>query len=391
MVSLRMPCRSPRTTRRTTVLLTTLLTAAAASATAPARAQSTDAPYGTLSLPVSGTTVPLHPGLRPTIDVMINGHGPFRMLVETGSARSYLLPDNYARVYAERAQSTDTMRIGTALLTGIVLRRNAHLGVTGIDGLLGLDALFDAAVTLDFPARELRLVKDTLPAANGRDLLTLGSTAQLWTVPITLADRTVHAFLDTQSALSISAAPSRAREFSFTSAPVMVGQARGPTIGNVPLERARLAADAYIGDAQLKQPLVDLLPLSAPLPPDAFILGLQVLSHFSVTLDQRVGRVRMARENRVVPAPPPLFATGLSAITRPDGARFVLAVLENSAAAEAGLKPGEVILRLDGRAITQVSEAEWRDAISGGATIRLRVTNGFEERDVKLTPRFLGF
>jgi len=71
--------------------------------------------------------------------------------------------------------------------------------------------------------------------------------------------------------------------------------------------------------------------------------------------------------------------------------RFVLAVAGNSAAAEAGITPGEVILRLNGRAVTRVSEAEWRDAMSGSGTIKLRVTNGVEERDVKLTPRYLGF
>ncbi len=379
--------RPLRTVLHTAMALATLL----ASGTAPARAQSTETANGTLTLPPAGTTVPLYPGLRPVVDVTINGHGPFRMLVETGSAATYLLPANYARVFTDLASASDTLRIGTATLTGIRIRRHAQLGVPEIDGLLGLDAFFDAAVTFDFPNRVLRLTKDTLPAANDRDVLTLGATSQLWTVPMVLGNRQVNAILDTQSALSISADASRAREFSFTSAPAVVGQARGPTIGNVPLERARLSADVAIGDARLRQPLVDLLPLAAPLPPDAFILGLQVLSQFAVTLDQRVGRIRFARENRIVPAPPPVYATGLSAIVRPDGLRFVLAVADNSAAAAAGIKPGEVILRVDGRSVTQVSDTEWREAMSGSATLRLRVTNGIEERDVKLTPRYLGF
>ncbi len=362
-----------------------------ASAAATVRAQSSETPNGTLTLPPAGTTVPLYPGLRPVVDVTINGHGPFRMLVETGSAASYLLPATYARVFNERPSASDTLRIGSAILTGIRIRRHVQLGVPDIDGLIGLDALFDAAVTFDFPDRVLRLTKDTLPAANDRDVLTLGATSQLWTVPLLLGNRPVNAILDTQSALSISADVSRVREFSFTSMPAVVGQARGPTIGNVPLQRARLSEDAIIGDARMRQPLVDLLPLVAPLPPDAFILGLQVLSQFAVTLDQRVGRIRFARANRIVPAPPPVYATGLSAIVRPDGLRFVLAVADNSAAAEAGIKPGEVILRLDGRSVREVSETEWRNAMSGSTTLRLRVSNGFDERDVQLTPRYLGF
>ncbi len=83
-----------------------------------------------------------------------------------------------------------------------------------------------------------------------------------------------------------------------------------------------------------------------------------MLSQFAVTLDQRVVRIRFAPEDRVVPAPPQVYAVGLSAIVRPDGLRFVLAIADNSAAAETGIKSGEVILRPDGRAVTMVSDTK---------------------------------
>lgn len=350
------------------------------------------APRGVVSIPAQGTTVPLLTGMRPIVHVTINGHGPFRMLVETGSLISYLLPGPYAATFgADSARPSDKVRIGDATITGITIRRNARLGVPGIDGLLGLDALYDAAITIDFPVGTLTLSRDTLPAANGRDVLTLGVASLFWTVPLMLGDTPVNAIIDTQSALSISSAPSRAQGLAFTTAPVPVGRARGPTIGNVIVQRARLAASARLGDAELQQPLIDLLPLASPLPQDAFILGLQVLTHFAVTIDQRVGRARFARLERVVPAPHPAYATGLGATRRRDGLHVVLSVLENSAAAEAGLQPGDVILRVDGREASGMSDVEWYNSIGGRVPLRLRVLRNSQELDVTLTPRYLGF
>jgi hypothetical protein len=377
--------RTPRLTLAVLLALTT----------APVHAQSITRqplPRATYSIPHSGTRVPLLAATRPLIVLTINNRGPFRMLIETGSPISYLVPAAYSKAFrTDTARRTDTFRIGDATLTGITIHRNGSIGLAGIDGLLGLDALAGAAITIDFPANELRIERDTLPAANGRDIITLGRVAQFWKVPTLLGDRTVNAILDTQSALSISAAPSRAAFLSLTTPPVAVGRARGPTIGNVIVHRARLAGSARIGDAELQQPLIDLLPLPAPLPRDAWILGLQVLTEFAVTLDQRVGRARFARENRVIAAPPPAYATGLGVTQRSDGTRVVVSVLENTPAAEAGLKAGDVILRVSDRASAEFGDVEWRETVGGRVPVQLRVSRNGVERDLTLTPRFLGF
>jgi hypothetical protein len=245
------------------------------------------APRGQFSLPDGRATVPLLPGQRPVVMATVNGRGPFRMLVETGSTVSYLLPAAYQLALPSPASDQDTIRIGSATLTGVVLRTAPALGVPDIDGLLGLDALHDAAVTLDFGARELRLSADTLPMPNGRDVIGLKVASVFWAIPITIGDRQVDAIIDTQSALSLSAAPTRASGFPLTTAPVTVGMARGPSIGSVPVQRARLNGAVRFGDVELQQPILDILPLAQQLPQEAFIMGLQLLSEFVFTLDQR--------------------------------------------------------------------------------------------------------
>lgn len=331
-------------------------------------------------------------GMRPMVYVTINGHGPLRMLIETGSRTSYLVPEQYAATFGrDSARPSDVYRIGDAILTGVTIRRNGRIGLPNVDGLLGLDALYDAAITLDFLDGVMRFSRDTLPDANGRDVIRLGVSSLFWTVPMLLGTMSVDAIIDTQSGLSISASPASAEQLQFTTPPVAVGRARGPTIGNVIVKRTRLDANAMLGDAELQQPLIDLLPLSAPLPKRAFILGLQVLTHFAFTLDQRVGRARFDRPDRVVPAPPPAYATGMNTTQRSNGSRVVVSVLENSASADAGLEVGDVIMRVDGRISSGMTDVEWVNAIGGRVPLQLRILRRGTERDTLLTPRYLGF
>lgn len=361
----------------------------------PLGAQSTvagrSAPHGRFLLPVGGVTVPLLPGQRPVVQATVNGRGPFRLLVETGSPVSYLLPAAYQQAFPSPPSEQDTIRVGAAALTGIALRTAPALGVPDIDGLLGLDALYDAAVTIDLGARALHLRADTLPAANGRDIVALSIASVFWAVPMTIGDRSVHAILDTQSALSLSAAPARAAGLPFTTAPVTIGMARGPTIGSVPVQRARLGGSVRFGDIELQQPIIDVLPLAPQLPQDAFIMGLQLLSEFVVTLDQRTARARFARSSRTVPPPPPLYGSGLSAALNAQGLRAVSFVVDGFPAADAGIAVGDLIVTINDREVRAVSDTEWRALLAGRDPVRLRVRRADVERTVALTPRALGF
>ena len=120
-------------------------------------------------------------GMRPMVYVTINGHGPLRMLIETGSRTSYLVPEQYAATFGrDSARPSDVYRIGDATLTGVTIRRNGRIGLPNVDGLLGLDALYDAAITLDFLDGVMRFSRDTLPDANGRDVIRLGVSSLFW-------------------------------------------------------------------------------------------------------------------------------------------------------------------------------------------------------------------
>ena len=352
-----------------------------------------------IRFPQGPTTVPLHPGLRPAIDVMFDGIGPFRMLVETGAGGTAMTPAAFARLVPpsdtlsirRRARATDSARIGSALLSRLTVRQVAQVGVPGIDGIIALDAFQNALLTIDFPNARLTLAPDTLPDANGRDVLTLGTASIFWSVPIGLPTGDVNAILDTQSVLSLSAMPATVKSLVFTSLPAVVGRARGPTIGDVPLQRARLAGDATLGAYTMQEPLVDLFPFPTQLPKDSYILGLEILRNFSVSLDQRSGRIRFARENLIVPPPPPAVSAGFATTLLPDGTRRVVFVATGQAADAAGMRTGDIVQRMNDVPMYAVDDDAWRRAMTGRDPVRFQLRRLKSELEVTVVPSLLGF
>jgi PDZ domain len=343
----------------------------------------------TISRYIGGaSTVTLVPGLRPAVDVMINGRGPFRMLVETGSADTRLLPNAYARIRKLGTHpATDSVRFGESTMHGLHIEVIDTLPIPAVDGLLGLDAFADVTVTVNFPKRVLQLTPDTLPAANGMDILPMMRSVVFWSVSLSLPTGTVRAILDTQNDGSLSAAPDLARALTFTAPPVTVGRARGPLIGDVAIQRSRLAGSVYLGDAVIEQPIIDILPLPGALPQDEYLLGIQILNEFSISIDQRSERVRFERSDRRVRRAPRVSVLGASTITQYDGARRVTGVVQESAAADAGLEVGDVIVGVSERPMSQIDDSRWRSLVTGNRKLRLLVRRGLRTLTVEVTPR----
>jgi predicted aspartyl protease len=118
-----------------------------------------------------------------TIPVQINGHGPYRFVVDTGADRSViavdiaeaigLVPHGDVTVQGVvRSISSQMVPVGE-LRFGSLIRRNLTLpllprALMGADGYLGLDAVDGARVTLDF---ENHVLKVTPPRHRSRLVL----------------------------------------------------------------------------------------------------------------------------------------------------------------------------------------------------------------------------
>ena len=67
---------------------------------------------------------------------------------------------------------------------------------------------------------------------------------------------------------------------------------------------------------------------------------------------------------------------------------IVGAVIENSPAAEAGLKPGDILVAMDGAALSSQKQMAARVAAADGRPATFSIRRGTQEFDVSMTPRF---
>jgi predicted aspartyl protease len=107
-----------------------------------------------------------------TVPVMINGHGPFNFVVDTGADRSVIAEDVAISLGLVRGNGVTVQGVVRSIATrvvavadisfGSISKRNLNMPLLsrnfmGADGYLGLDAVDGSRVTLDFENRVLKI------------------------------------------------------------------------------------------------------------------------------------------------------------------------------------------------------------------------------------------
>jgi Aspartyl protease len=248
----------------------------------------------------------------PTVEVLINGQGPFIFGFDTGAQADPRIDASLAEKFALKStgqvQATDPSRrnfqtsqtykleslsIGNLRLTDVTVIsrefKNSPRPLK-VDGILGLNAFAGYLVTLDFPARKLRLEKGELLKSDGADVLDYKNEAGIATVDLAVGDKKIKARLDTGNGIGAFVFPTDfAEKFTFAGEPRVIGRARSAT-----------------GDMEIKQVQIkDVIKLGRHEFPDATIVypalgdianvGFKTLDQFVITFDQHNGRVRLTR------------------------------------------------------------------------------------------------
>jgi gag-polyprotein putative aspartyl protease len=234
----------------------------------------------------------------PQIDVMVNGQGPFRFLVETGAREINLSPALIAKLALKRTRGSgddtqyrlERITIGDASFERMTVETMPG-AITGVDGVLGLPFFQNVLLTIDYPAERLRMVLGKLPAANGRDILPLIRISDYWGLHIVLGGKPFDAVLDTQNSAALGAPPSVGDQLEFDGGVRTVGRARG-VFGVTDVKAGVVKGDLVIGRYTITNPTLNVLELP-PEYPRAVNIGSGLLSQFVVTIDQRKGRIRL--------------------------------------------------------------------------------------------------
>lgn len=237
----------------------------------------------------------------PVLDVMVNGHGPYRFAVETGAGFIAVGPGFGAKaglISTATSGGLPSYHIDSITFAGISFQdfqiAEMPRGATGVDGILGLPFFQDVLLTIDYPARKLSISRDELPASNGETILDLKHSGPFWTMPIEFAGQKMRGVLDTRGTGMLSVVPQVAEKLPFDGPLQVMGRAGGAGIPDAEIKGGKLNGDVRLGRYSFTRPTITSRSLPPGFPEEP-IVGDVILRNFVVSLDQRNARLRLDR------------------------------------------------------------------------------------------------
>ena len=255
----------------------------------------------------SSFAVPLTPVAHlMTLEAKVNGKGPYRFVFDSGAAGTMRISADLAKSLgleqvgevvagdpsgknAERRPvlKIDTLELGSAKFTDVkALAGNGGGPVPG-DGVVGLGLFKDMTVTLDYPAKELRVGREPLPA-KGEHVVPYMTERGIPEIDIDVAGAPLRVDVDTGSPAILSIPASWAGRLPLGEQRV-IGRGR-TTVNEFEIRAADLKGDMHVAGFTVPGPRVDIVDLF----PVANIGG-RLLRDFVVTFDTANKRLSLAR------------------------------------------------------------------------------------------------
>jgi predicted aspartyl protease len=250
-------------------------------------------------------TTPRH---LPLVEVRVNGEGPFKFELDTGHSGHLTLSADLAKKLqlekigeamssdpsGKNVQRRDTYRVaslqlGEAQFDGLVgTIMPAGMGREA-DGILGFGLFRELLLTIDYPNKQLRVSRGSLPEVDGKRVLALRNDRPVPMVEIEAGGQKMFVDIDAGSPGAITLPLSVAKQLTLKGEPRVIG--KGRTISG---EFDVLAADVdgviRVGSIDVKNPTIDVV--------DHFPhgnLGSRFLRQYAVTFDAKNGRVEFGR------------------------------------------------------------------------------------------------
>jgi predicted aspartyl protease len=336
---------------------------------------------------------------QPAIQVRIGEEGPFEFLVDTGAEGN----GRISRALAERfglekvgeviagdpsgrnSERRDLvgvpeLSIGEAVWRDVpMLLASERSAERGIDGIIGFALFRDLLLTLDYPKRELTFTRGELPEVNEKDVVPTIGSRSIPAVQLDVAGTVVEADIDSGSMGWIMLPESIAKTLEFGSEPIVIGKAAS-SVNEFEIRSAPLRGTVRLGEHELTGPPIEF----AEIFPRANIGG-QFLRNFAVTFDQKNRRVRFERGSERPVQRAPRYRIGAMFAAGPE-ALVVRGTVEDSPAARAGLREGDVIEAINGKPVAEIGRAEMAKLFGSPKKLRLRVRRGEEVIEVEVTP-----
>jgi predicted aspartyl protease len=338
------------------------------------------------------------------VEARINGAGPFRLLVDTG-ATPLALP-------IETAQKAKLLVLDTFVLdvnaiagtsqghTAPIARLESgglaledfyavvfsekewaytRVGLPACDGVLGVAPLGDLILEVDAPKNAVNVVRSGsqhYPAEAACDFV--WDSGVPW-VNASVDGKTFPVMLDTGARSAVVALP------QLNAVPLRFPEVKtenfsiGLGVAKLPIARSQIAGDVHIGPAILHNPPIQTQQSAA--------VGWEMLRRWKFALDQHARKIYFLGPETVANWPderPPELQVKLGLLCRPEFTDLrVLEVEPDSAAARAGIHPGDLITQINGEHAVNFSQRIVHENLSLAAAVQ--ASRGEIPGEVQLT------
>ena len=263
-------------------------------------------------VPPQGVEVPMTLATHlPSIEVMVNGKGPFHFAIDTGGAGAARVDSAFAAAMGMKVVgevwggdpsgknqrrmdvvAIDSIEIGGArfaVMNASTRNYNEPGRMHGVDGILGFGLFAGYTVTFDYPGGRLRLDPTPLPPVDGQRILAYADEDGIPSIHIQVDSLDMVAHVDAGSMGGFILPERLLSRLPLSKPAEVIGRAR--TVSNTfEIKGAPLKGMLRIGDLEFVDPNLEFQPIM----PDANV-GSRILKNYRVSFDTKNKRIRFAR------------------------------------------------------------------------------------------------
>lgn len=307
------------------------------------------------------------------IEVDLDGDGvptTLTAIFDTGGAELRIDPDAVVRAggapVEERKQIT-MRQVRSGPLTFSKLRPYTleldHLSRalgTEIDVFLPYREFKEYLLTLDFPRRQMRVRRGGLPPPDGVRIFDSRGVDRRPYLEVEIAGKSHRMMIDSGSSGSIRLDSRLGLPWQSPALPVLAAQGMEQVYFK---EVGRLGVDVRLAGITIERPLVGIHDGMA-------LIGTDVMHRFAWTFDQKSRRVEILAASPEPLRMPSLRGTGAVLMVTGDGYEIVR-ILDDTPAALAGLRVGDIIVAIDGRPIAALGCDRWNKVTRDRTTLTI--------------------
>ncbi len=354
-------------------------------------------------------------GTRPAVMARINGKGPFRLDVDTGTTMTALIDDSVAKELGlpvpqtvpglGAVEESDPVEVNSITIGDVVFSK-VHVMVADFDsfmpatpdapvGILGLPLFEDCLFTFDYPNQRFIFEMGELPPPGG-DVIAYSPDPDRdygVTIEAIVAGTPMKTHVDTGSPGFLTMLTKWQDKIPLAGKPRVVGRAQTPS-GATEISAAKLNGVIRVGDHEFHDPSVDFADLGPMVEFDCANIGSGMLKDFAMTIDQQNRRIRLRRSGsgtaRTTRKPhqgsDSPFRIGVAFAPGSTGWK-VSAVTPGSAAEKSGIKPGDVVTMVNGKPIGAIARDELGRLFGSPTPVTLKVDRDGRTLEVPVTPQ----